>query len=327
MLDRKILILEPFREKHIDMIKATANEVYDVEFASYDDGEKLKELIKKAEIIVGQPPIEMLQTPDVDCPKLKLIQMTWAGTDVYTRSKLPFPKEQVLLANASGSFGMIMSQFVVCMTLSLMLGFKDYHKQQQDKIWLRLGEEKSLDGANVIVYGAGDIGGAIAKRLSGFDAHIVGVCRDKTKKREYFDELCTLDEAENYLPQMDVVVGCIPNSEQTAGYMNKQRLLSIKEGAVLVNVGRGNFVDCMALNEVLDSGHLWGAALDVTFPEPLPQDHPLWENPRCIITPHTSGTTFGQLEKTEDLLCDIVCDNIRNIIDGKEIRNRVCFEA
>lgn len=327
MSDRKILILEPFRDKHVDRIKSTACVVYDVEFASYDDGEKLKELIKKAEIIVGQPPIEMLQNPDVDCPKLKLIQMTWAGTDMYTRSKLSFPNEQVLLANASGSFGMIMSQFVVCMTLSLMLGFKEYHKQQQDKIWQRLGEEKSLDGANVIVYGAGDIGGAIAKRLSGFDAHIVGVCRDKTKKREYFDELCTLDEAENYLPQMDVVVGCIPNSEQTAGYMNKQRLMSMKEGAVIVNVGRGNFVDCMALNEVLCSGRLWGAALDVTFPEPLPQDHPLWENPRCIITPHTSGTTFGQLEKTEDLLCDIVCDNIRNIIDGREIRNRICFEA
>lgn len=325
MSDRKILILEPFRRKHIDQITSTAKGIYDIEFASYDDAQKLKESIRKAEIIIGQPPIELLQNVNEACPKLKLIQMTWAGTDVYTRSNLPFPKEQVLLANASGSFGMIMSQFVVCMILSLMLGFKDYHQQQKDKIWQRLGEEKSLDGANVIIYGAGDIGTAIAKRLCGFDAHIVGVCQNMSKKREYFDELCTLAEAEKYLPDMDVVVGCIPNSEDTAGYMNKQRLMSMKEGAVLVNVGRGNFVDCVALNEVLESGHLWGAALDVTNPEPLPKDHPLWENPRCIITPHTSGTTFGQLEKTEDLLCEIVCDNIKNITAGSEIRNRICF--
>ena len=105
--------------------------------------------------------------------------------------------------------------------------------------------------------------------------------------------------------------------------MNYRRLNAMKEGAIIVNVGRGNFIDCMALDDVLRSNHLWGAALDVTNPEPLPINHPLWNNPKCMITPHASGTTFKHLDATENLLCDIVCDNLSRYCDGTEIRNRV----
>lgn len=93
--------------------------------------------------------------------------------------------------------------------------------------------------------------------------------------------------------------------------------------AIIVNVGRGNFIDCMALDKLLSSGHLWGAALDVTNPEPLPQDHPLWNNPKCMITPHASGTTFKHLDATEDLLCGVVCDNLSKYYNGEPIGNRV----
>ena len=97
----------------------------------------------------------------------------------------------------------------------------------------------------------------------------------------------------------------------------------IKKDAIIVNVGRGNFIDCMALDELLKNNHLWGAALDVTSPEPLPKDHPLWENPKCIITPHTSGVAFSHLKETEDLICDIVCENISKYIKEESLINRV----
>lgn len=323
MSNRKILILDPFRAKHINLIKEAAAD-FTVESLPGDCSEEaLLAQLQDAEIVIGQPPMKYIQDRANICPELKFIQMTWAGTDIYTRSSDPFPKDSILLANASGTFGMIMSQFVVGMTLSLMLNFKAYHAQQDQKFWERRGPIESLDHAKVLIYGAGDIGSAIAKRLQGFDAYTVGVCRNTAKVRPYFDELCTLEEAEKFLPEVDVVVGCIPNSEETCGYLNEKRLRSMKQGAVLVNVGRGNFIDCMALNDVLQEGLLWGAALDVTNPEPLPADHPLWENPRCMITPHASGATFGHLEATEDMLCEIICDNIQKYCNGETIRNKI----
>lgn len=321
---RKILILEPFREAHLKRIsQAVTNSFFIKQLKAPCDLEELRRELQDAEIVIGQPDISLLQEYEKNCPKLKLIQMTWAGTDRYTRSTLPFPKEQVILANASGAYGMVMSQFVIGMILATMLNFKDYILQQREKIWEKRGPIQSLEHARVLIYGAGDIGSAIAKRLTGFDAYCIGVCRDTEKKREYFHELCTLMDSEKYLPDVDVVIGCIPNTMETEEFMNRQRLFMMKKGAILVNVGRGNFIDGMALDEALKSNHLWGAALDVTNPEPLPQNHPLWENPKCMITPHASGSGFRHLDATEELLCKIVCDNLSRYCDGTELKNKI----
>lgn len=321
---RKILIIAPFRKSDVDRMEQAIPEEYSITFFKEDlDDEALKRELKDAEIVIGQPPLEILQDTEKICPKLKLIQMTWAGTDIYTRGSMDFPKDKIMLANASGAFGMIMSQFVIGMLLSLLLNFKEYHNQQQKRIWARSGSIQSLDRCKALIFGAGDIGTSVAKRLTGFDAYCVGVCRDTGKKREYFNELCTLAEAERYIPEADVIIGCMPNTCETVEYLNRQRLSLMKKNAVLVNVGRGNFVDCMALDELLRENAIWGAALDVTNPEPLPEEHPLWSNPRCMITPHTSGTTFGQLEATETLLCDLLCENLSRYCGGKEILNRV----
>ena len=327
MKKRIILVTEPFSEKHIEQIKNIAGEDFFVKILPEKNESKyrmeLAEALKDAELVIGHPPIELLQDVSVNAPNLKLIQMTWAGTDIYTRSKLQFPKESVLLANASGAYGMIISQYVIGLILSLMLNFKGYHDQQNRKVWNRLGPIKSLEGAQVLIYGAGDIGTSIAKRLQGFNTHTVGVCRDLKKERMYFDEICTIQDAEKYLPEADVVIGCIPNNTDTAGYMNYERMSSMKDDAIIVNVGRGNFIDCIALDTLLRNNHLWGAALDVTDPEPLPENHPLWENKKCIITPHTSGVAFSHLEETENLICKIVCENIKRYIEKENIMNNV----
>ena len=324
---RKILVLDPFKEAQMVRIEKAAGDEFEVvrlylESDKADYEEILVENLKKAEIVIGQPDIRFLQNVKVDCPNLRLIQISWAGTDHYTRGDLPFPSG-ITLCNGSGAYGMIISQFVVGLILSSMLGFKEYHNRQRKKQWERRGPVKSLDGARVLIYGAGNIGMVTAKRLKGFDAYITGVCRDVAKSRDYFDELCTLDEAEKYLPDADVVVCCLPNTSDTEGYMNMRRLELMKEDSVIVNVGRGNFIDCMALDDILRRGRIWGAALDVTNPEPLPMDHPLWDNPRCIITPHASGASFGHLEETEALICDIVCENIERYRGGKALTNVV----
>jgi len=323
-MNRKILVLAPFRKSHIEKIKQILPDDFSlVHIAKEISEEKLKKELCDAEIVVGQPPVSLLAETEKNCPNLRMIQMLFAGTDMYTRGEAEFPKDKIMLANGSGVYGMIMSQFVVGMILSLMLNFKEYYSQQENRIWERRGPILSLDKAKVLIFGAGDIGSQIAKRLSGFDAYCMGVCRNTDREREGFHKLCSLDEAEAYIPKADVIIGCIPNTIQTEGYMDYRRLSLMKKNSVIVNVGRGNFIDCMALDEILRSGKIWGAGLDVTNPEPLPENHPLWANKRCMITPHTSGTTFGQLEETEELLCDLVCDNLSRYISGKEIRNRI----
>lgn len=323
MEKRKILILDPFSDESVEKIKKIIKEEFFVKVINNYSEEELLLEMKDAEIIIGEPSIKLLQNKNENCPRLKFIQMTWSGVDIYTRNSLPFPKDKIILANARGAYGMIISQFVIGMIISLMLNFKQYHNQQQEKIWKRGGSIKSLEKAKVLIFGAGDIGTYCAKRLKGFDAYCIGVCKDVNKKREYFDEVCSLDEAIKHFSEVDVVIGAIPSNKETERYFDKIKLNMLKKGSIIVNVGRGNFIDCSSLDELLKTRHLWGAALDVTDPEPLPQNHPLWSNPYCMITPHASGITFGHLKETEELVCEVVMTNLLRYCNNEEIINSV----
>ena len=90
-----------------------------------------------------------------------------------------------------------------------------------------------------------------------------------------------------------------------------------------MNVGRGNFIDCMALADILAEGKIRGAALDVTDPEPLPKGHPLWHEPRCSIVPHQAGGAFGKSDETEDRICDVCCTNLAHYLAGEPLERIV----
>lgn len=320
-----ILVLVPFKEEHMDRIREAAGPSATVEQLVIKNPKPfdttLKDALMRADIVIGEPPLKLLYGEGIP---VKWVQMTWAGTDVYTDTVQGFPEGMVLTNVAGEAYGHVMSQYVVGQILAITQNLGMYARQQLTTTWADLGENYSLEGANVLIYGAGDIGQCVAKRLSGFDcARITGVCRDVARPRPHFDDLVTLQRAELLLPESDVVVGCIPNSAQTKRYFNNRRLRLIKPGGVLVNVGRGNFVDNEALNVVLSEGLLRGAALDVTDPEPLPRNHPLWRNPRCLITPHISGGAFGHSEGTEERICAICCENLRRYAAGEDLVHRV----
>lgn len=314
---KELLILVPFKADHMRKIEAAAAGEWDIRFHPHGlTGDELKEALCTAEAVIGEPAPELLH----EAKNLKWVQMTWAGTDLYTRGKIPFP-EGMRLTNASGGFGTIISQYVLGQILSIMQNFPAYNRQKELGIWRDVGPVDSLEGKSVMIFGAGNIGSETAKRLQGFDPVIYGICRNPSRPRRYFDSLLTLEESDAMLRDAHVVVCCIPNSEETVHFLNRDRLYRMRPDAVLVNVGRGNFIDCEALAEVLASGHLRGAALDVTEPEPLPPSHPLWREPRCVITPHVSGGSFGRWKGTEDLICDICCENIRRWSRGEELKN------
>lgn len=317
---KRILVTVPFRAHHMERLRAAAG---DAAILTQTDAlpasESMRALLAQSDAVIGEPAPQLL----AEGTPVRWVQMTWAGTDLYTRGDVPFPKNARLTNVAGTAYGHIISQYVVGQILSLMQNLPTYVRQQQRRAWKGAGPVLSLEGANVLIFGTGDLGSCTARRLVGFDVRCVGVCRNTNRTLEHFDELVTLDKADGCLSGADVVINTLPNTPQTAGYMDEQRLRSMKRSAILVNVGRGNFVDCEALARVLAEGHLWGAALDVTNPEPLPASHPLWQEPRCAITPHEAGGAFGKNPGTEDRICDVCCENLRHFLANEPLEHVV----
>ena len=164
---------------------------------------------------------------------------------------------------------------------------------------------------------------SIARRLQAFGVKTFGVCRQTSPDRPGFDRLVRLDEAETLLPAADFVLGAMPQSPETAGWLSAERLALLPQDAVVVNVGRGSFLDADALARELQSGHLFGAGLDVTDPEPLSAAHPLWSLPNCILTPHVAGLSFGHLPQTEERIWRICAENLERYAAGDPLRNLV----
>ncbi len=278
-------------------------------------------LLQGAEIIFGQPGIREIQK----CPRLKWIQMSWAGTDIYTMRE-GFP-QKVKVTNAKGGFQTVIPEYIVAAILALGRNFKQYADQQRERRWHPLGSEMLLFGKRILILGAGDIGTGAAKRLKAFGTTVVGMRRTDRNYPDCFDGMITLEELERELPLADIVVGCLPGTKETAGLLDERRLRLMKKGAYLVNVGRGSLIDTDALVRVLEEGHLGGAVLDVVTPEPLPEDHPLWKMDRVILTPHIAGMSFGYSKDTENRIMHICCQNLMRYLEGRELTNLVDFET
>ena len=270
-----------------------------------------------AEICIGEPPLALVQQAE----KLRWVQMTWAGTDIYTR-RTGFP-ERVTLTNASGAFGRTISEYVLGGILTMYRNFPAYREQQKQAVWRTVGAERTLYGRTVLILGTGDLGSNVAKRLRGFGTVNIGVRRAAGETLPYFDEVRGIAELDELLPQADIVIGCLPNTPGTAGLLTETRLRRMKQDALLVNVGRGTLLSTAELAAVLADGHLSGAVLDVCDTEPLPPSSPLWSMENVLLTPHVSGRGFGHDRGTERPIWEIVMDNLARYLEGKNLRHIV----
>jgi phosphoglycerate dehydrogenase-like enzyme len=169
-----------------------------------------------------------------------------------------------------------------------------------------------LAGKNVLIVGAGDIGEAVAARLAPFEVGLVRVARQARPGVRSVAELPEL------LPAADVVVLTVPLTAATTGLVDAAFLAAMPDGAVLVNAARGPVVDTGALTAALATGRI-GAALDVTDPEPLPADHPLWSMPNVLLTPHTAASVQGTLRRAYGL----VGEQVRRYAAGQPLKNVV----
>ena len=270
-----------------------------------------------AEVIVGFPPVPRLAT----AKNLQWLQIPWSGADGYADHP-DFPSH-VLLTNATGAFGRPIAEYAFGAVFTLMRRFHQYRDCQKEAQWQRQGDEMSPTGKHVLILGAGDIGTNAARLFKMMDCRITGVRRVVREVPAEFDAMITLEQVDSVLPDADIVICCMPHTPLTQGFLNRKRLESMKKTAILVNVGRGTLIDHDALADVLNAGLIYGAALDVTCPEPLPQDHPLWKCRNVLITPHVSGQTFAGLKDKENYFFQVCKANLEAYRDGKKLQNQV----
>ena len=314
---KKVIVSIPLKE--VDKEKFTKQfPHYGFTFCSK---EELGNYIASAQIVIGQPTVkEILSAPD-----LEWVQLGIAGADRYVNNP-DFPKK-VQLTNVTGAFGVSISEYLLTMVLSLYKRMHLYRDQQKDGIWRDRGKEKRLFGKTVLIVGTGDIGGSFARLLKPFGTITIGVRRVECEGLPYFDKVYTTKDLDRLLPEADIVALCLPSTPLTKGLFDKERLLLMKKDSVLLNVGRGDTVVLEDLTGVMKEGYLYGAALDVLEMEPLPAEHPLWQQENVIITPHISGISFGHLEETYDLIVEICMENLRRYEAGEALKNKIDFET
>lgn len=271
--------------------------------------------VAAAEVIVGNLPPARLAA----ARGLRLLQLNSAGYDDYLAAgTLP---AGAMLASASGAYGQAVSEHMLAMLLSMMKRLPAYRDAQRAHEWVDLGSVTSLSGARVLVLGAGDIGTHFARLCAALGARVTGVRRRPSEPHAPFSAMGTFDELPELLPQADVVASVLPSAPGTRRLADATFFSAMRPGAFFVNAGRGDLVVAEDLVAALESGHLAGAALDVTDPEPLPADHPLWDAPGALVTPHVSG--WYHLPVTLDNIVGIAAENLARLARGEKPRNLV----
>ena len=245
--------------------------------------------LASADVAFGQPdPDSLLQAQ-----RIRWVHLTSAGFTRYDRDdlRLALSRRGGSLTNSSHVFDEPCAQHALAMILALERQLpRALLNQRGERAWpiaeLRAGS-RLLNGQTILLLSFGAIAKRLAQLLALFHVRLIAVRRQVEPFPDV--EVVPATKLEQVLPLADHVVNILPENSQTVGCMNAGRFALMKRGAYFYNIGRGPTIDQDALMASLLSGHLGAAFLDVTVPEPLPPEHPLWTTPNCYITPHTAG--------------------------------------
>lgn len=214
---------------------------------------------------------------------LEVVQTLTAGYD----SVLPHLPPGVTLCTAAGVHDTSTAELAVGLAIAGLRGIGEFARAQSAGSW-RSGTRPALADRRVLLVGAGGVGTAIADRLAPFEVQLTRVAG--RAREDARGAVHGIDEIAGLLPGHDVVILAVPLTGATRGLVDATFLAAMPDGALVVNVARGAVVDTAALTAEAATGRL-AAALDVTDPEPLPPDHPLWRLPNVLISPHVGGDT------------------------------------
>jgi phosphoglycerate dehydrogenase-like enzyme len=253
---------------------------------------------------------EELRTALADNPGIGWVQLPWAGVDAFSDLLAEQDRPGLLWTSAKGAYAQPVAEHAFTLTLALL---RVLPQRARARSWSTLPEGRSLYGRNVVIIGAGGIALELIRLLEPFHTTVTVVRRSADPVRGATRTVQT-NALHDVLPDADIVVLAAALTPDTRHLIGAPEFALMNRNANLVNVGRGPLVDTAALVATLAAGNIAGAALDVTDPEPLPDGHPLWTEPRCLITPHSADTP----EMTAPLLAERIRLNVRAFLgDGR----------
>jgi phosphoglycerate dehydrogenase-like enzyme len=314
MADREILVL---RQK----IHGTDADVYRDELAERlpDDEVRLartpaeeQEILRTADVVTG-----LAVSPDdlERAGNLELFACVFAGTDHLELDA--FEEHGVAVTNASGVHRANMSEYVIGAMVALARQFPRAWRQKESRTWQSYPVRELQDSTAAIV-GMGAIGQAVVARLAAFGVDTVGV-RYSPEKGGPTDETYGFDGVHGAVADADFVIVACRLTDETEGLIDDDVLMTMPADAFLINVARGPVVDSDALVDALRTNDVGGVTLDVTDPEPLPADHPLWSFENVMITPHNAGNTPEYFARRADILAE----NVAALDADDDLTNRV----
>jgi phosphoglycerate dehydrogenase-like enzyme len=228
----------------------------------------------------------------------------------------------VVVTNFRGIFNDHIAAHIMAFLLAFARGLHHYLPLQARREWAPAPLDTGivhLPGSTALIVGLGGIGAETARVCAPFGILVIGVDARRTDRPEGVAELHPPDALDDLLPRADFVILTIPHTPETEGLMNAARFKLMKSSAYFINIGRGKTTRLDDLVEALRSGTIAGAGLDVFEEEPLPTDHPLWDAPNALLTPHTAG--FGPY--LDDRRQEIILDNANRFVRNEPLRNVV----
>lgn len=312
---RIVVLADPDR---VDWLGAAAP---GVELIAAPDIESAVRAVGSADALIGSCSARIVAA----APKLKWIQVPWAGVERCVA--IPALAERdILLTNAQRVYAPQIAEHVMAMAFTLARGLNRYMDEQRKGRWNRgavaEGDHRELDGKALLVVGLGGIGTEVARLADAIGMRVSAIRRSRRAGPEFVSYVGLPDELHKLAGEADIVVNATPLTPETTDLFDAEFFAAMKPTAYFINVGRGKSVVTADLVAALREGEIAGAGLDVTDPEPLPGDHPLWRLPDVLITPHAAASS----DLADERLWLVMRENLRRYVAGERMLSVVNVE-
>ncbi len=280
-------------------------------------GQPAPEYLKHSEVVLGSCYGELLK----QLPELIWFQNFSSGSEACTATS-GVKNTDFILTNAQRLSSPAIAEHAIAMMMSLGRDLPFYQRNQRERKWQRNpagNANREISGQTMLILGLGGIGTEVAKRAHGLGMRVIATRNSSRNGPDYVAQVGLASEMNELAKQADVVVNALPFTADTANIIDEAFFNAMKNGSFYISVGRGKTTNQDALIQALNSKHLAGAGLDVTDPEPLPNDHPLWTTENLIITPHSAGASMAGFQRGFILYQE----NLRRYLQGEKLLNVV----
>ena len=295
--------------------------VPDAEVSVLQFGDFADPVLAEADVVIGFCSRDLIAA----APKLRWLQHYAAGVENCVSIE-SLAEREILLTNMQKASSPAIAEHAIAMMFALARRFPEYIGYQQSGEWRRGDQDRSnhyeLAGKTMLVYGLGGIGTEIARRAAALGMQVIAIRNSSRTGPDFVAQVGLPEDLLAFASRADVIANAAPLTPATRGALDEAFFAALKPTALFINVGRGATVDTDALVAALQAGKLAGAGLDVTDPEPLPQDHALWRIPNVVITPHVAGVSDNDYQRYRA----IILENLRRYQAGGRMLNVVDLE-